>query len=44
MVLTLCLYRFELDYETWTRKKLDDRFDFPLELDMYQYMSDEAKI
>jgi len=38
-VLTLCLYRFELDYETWTRKKLDDKFEYPLELDMSKYTS-----
>lgn len=43
MVMTLCLYRFELDYETWSRKKLDDKFEYPLELDMLQYMSEEAK-
>lgn len=42
-VLTLCLYRFELDYETWQRKKLDDKFEYPLELDMSKYLSDEAK-
>lgn len=43
MVMTLCLYRFELDYETWARKKLDDNFEYPLEVDMLEYMSDEAK-
>ena len=41
-VLTLCLYRFELDYETWQRKKLNDKFEYPLELDMSKYMSAEA--
>jgi ubiquitin C-terminal hydrolase len=41
-VLTLNLYRFELDYETWTRKKLEDKFEFPLEIDMSKYTSSEA--
>jgi ubiquitin C-terminal hydrolase len=42
-VLTFNLYRFDLDYETWQRKKLDDRFEYPLEIDMGQYCSDEVK-
>lgn len=42
-VLTLCLYRFELDYETWTRKKLEDKFEYPLEIDMSKYTSKQAK-
>lgn len=42
-VITLNLYRFDLDYETWQRKKLDDRFEYPLELDMTPYVSDEVK-
>ena len=41
-VITLCLYRFELDYETWQRKKVNDRFEYPLELDISKYMSAEA--
>ena len=41
-VITLCLYRFELDYETWQRKKLDDKFEYPLELDMAKYMGENA--
>ena len=41
-VLTFCLYRFELDYQTWERKKVNDRFEYPLELDMSKYMSEEA--
>lgn len=41
-VLTLCLYRFELDYETWQRKKLNDKFEYPLELDMSKFMSADA--
>ena len=42
-VLTFILNRFELDYETWTRKKLNDKFEYPLELDMEAYLSEEAK-
>jgi ubiquitin carboxyl-terminal hydrolase 40 len=26
-----------MDYETWTRKKINDKFEFPLELDMTQF-------
>ena len=44
MALTLCLHRWELDYETWQRKKLDDRFEYPLELNMLDYLSEEAKM
>ena len=36
-VLTLSLNRIEMDYETWQRKKINDRFEFPLELDMSAY-------
>lgn len=36
-VLTFCLHRFELDYNTWERKKVNDRFEYPLELDMHKY-------
>ena len=41
--LTLCLYRFELDYETWQRRKLDDKFTYPMEIDMSKYMTDDSK-
>ena len=42
-VLTLSLNRIEMDYETWQRKKINDRFEFPLELDMSAYTdSDHA--
>ena len=41
-VITLCLYRFELDYETFQRKKLNDNFQFPLELDLANYFSEES--
>ncbi|KAK9820599.1 hypothetical protein WJX72_012157 [[Myrmecia] bisecta] len=35
--LVIHLKRFEFDYETMTRWKIKDRFDFPTELDMYKY-------
>ena len=35
--LVLHLKRFEWDFETETRFKKKDRFDFPLQLDMYRY-------
>lgn len=41
--MTLCLYRFELDYETWTRKKLEDKFEYPLEIDMRPYLSSDCQ-
>ncbi|KAK9798582.1 hypothetical protein WJX73_003480 [Symbiochloris irregularis] len=36
---TLCIHlkRFEYDYEQMTRWKIKDRFEFPLELNMYKY-------
>jgi len=40
--LTLSLNRFELDYETWQRKKINDKFEYPLELDMYKYTTAAA--
>ena len=36
-VLTFCLNRITLDYETWTRKKINQRFEYPMELDMSKY-------
>lgn len=42
-VLTFCLNRFELDYQTWERKKLNDWFEYPLELDMAKYLSQQLK-
>ena len=41
-VFTLSFMRFELDYETWQRKKINDNFEYPLELDMSKYMSADA--
>ena len=40
--MTLSLNRFELDYETWQRKKINDKFEYPLELDMYKYTTAAA--
>lgn len=34
------LQRFELNYETFLRQKLNDRFEFPVELDLYPYSSE----
>ena len=39
-VLTLNLFRIELDYETWQRKKINDRFEYPLELDLRSYLDE----
>ena len=41
-VLTVCLQRFELDYQTWQNKKINTQFEYPLELDMSPYMTAEA--
>ncbi|BDA41234.1 probable ubiquitin carboxyl-terminal hydrolase FAF-X [Coccomyxa sp. Obi] len=38
--LVIHLKRFEFDYETMTRWKIKDRFEFPQELDMYKYTVD----
>jgi len=40
-VLTLSLNRIELDYTTWQRKKINDRFEFPLELDLSAFQDHE---
>jgi ubiquitin C-terminal hydrolase len=40
-VLTFCLNRIELDYTTWERKKINDRFEYPLELDMRNYIDQD---
>ena len=41
-VLTLSLNRIELDYTTWQRKKINDRFEFPLELDLSCFLDEET--
>lgn len=40
-VLTLSLNRFEFDYETCERKKVNDQFEFGLELDLTPFMETE---
>ena len=40
--MTFCLYRFELDYNTFERKKVNDRFEYPLEVNMADYLDAEA--
>jgi len=40
-VLHFVLNRFALDYETFERKKLNDKFEFPLEINMSKYVSPE---
>ena len=37
-LLTFCLKRFELDYETMQRKKINDKFSYPLELNMANFL------
>lgn len=41
-VLTLCLARFDMDYEKWERIKLNDKFEYPLELDLADYLDPET--
>lgn len=36
-ILVITLKRFEFDYETQSRSKLNDYFEFPFELDMHKY-------
>ena len=40
-VLTVSLNRFEFDYETFERKKVNDQFEFGLELDLSPFMEKE---
>jgi ubiquitin C-terminal hydrolase len=40
-LLTLQLNRFDYDYETWQRIKLDDRIEFPFVLDMNRFIDKE---
>ena len=37
-VLTFNLNRITLDYTTFERKKVNQRFEYPLELDMSKYL------
>jgi ubiquitin C-terminal hydrolase len=40
--LTLDLNRFDFDYNTLQRVKVNDRFEFPLELDVSPFLDPEA--
>lgn len=35
-----CAQRFELNYETFTRQKLNDKFEFPHSLDLYPFSTE----
>jgi ubiquitin C-terminal hydrolase len=36
-ILIFTLKRFEFDFDSQSRHKLNDHFEFPLELDLYKY-------
>jgi hypothetical protein len=36
-ILIITLKRFEFDYDNHSRHKLNDYFEFPLDLDMHRY-------
>lgn len=38
--LVFALGRFEFNYDTMTRKKIDDRFEFPFEMDMKNFTTE----
>lgn len=40
-VLTFLLNRFEFDFELLEKRKVNDRFEYPLELDMSPYLTQE---
>ena len=40
-ILTLHLKRFDLDYETFQRKKINDRVSFPQILNLNKFFTDE---
>jgi ubiquitin C-terminal hydrolase len=33
-----------MDYNTWTRKKINDKFEFPMELDVGAYVDQTVKV
>ena len=41
-ILTIDLNRFDFDYETMQRVKVNDRFEYPLELDLSPHLDPEA--
>ena len=42
-VITFSLNRYDLNYETCQRIKVNDRFEYPLELNMAEYLDSEAQ-
>jgi hypothetical protein len=42
-ILTISLLRFDMNYETFQPMKLNDKFKFPLELHLNEYMTDDSK-
>ena len=42
-MLLFVLKRFEFDYDTMQKTKINDRYEFPLELDMLKYTDDYKK-
>ena len=42
-ILTFSLNRFEYDLQTLERKKVTKKFEFPLELDMQEFLGQESK-
>jgi len=41
-IMTFGLARFDIDYEKWERYKVNDRFEFPLEVDLRDYLDADA--
>lgn len=41
-ILTIDLLRFAFDFNTFERMKLNDKFEYPLELDIKDYIDPEA--
>ena len=37
-ILQFSLFRFDIDYSNFSRFKVNDRFEFPLEIDMKPYL------
>lgn len=43
-ILTIDLNRFDFDYNTFQRVKVNDRFEYPLELDLSAHLDPEAVV
>ncbi|CDW84271.1 ubiquitin carboxyl-terminal hydrolase 40 [Stylonychia lemnae] len=41
-ILTICLARFDIDYTKWERIKVNDRFEYPLEIDLKDFVEPDA--